>query len=120
MKEQTEYDKMKTPTRSDYMTGKATHQQYYMGLASIIGIDTLRSILPSTIEERRAAFGSGDYYPNKIPLQSWDDRHELVISLLNGRGGQLKQINGTGGWSRSDTVCTLKAVAIFEIDGLTA
>ena len=117
MKEQTA---METPTRSDYMTGKATHQQYYMGLASIIGIDTLRSILPSTIEARRAAFESGDYHLNKIPLQSWDNRHESVMSLLHGRGGQLKQINGTGGWSLSDTVCTLKAVARFEIDGLTA
>ena len=84
--------------RQLYMNHKITHQQFYLWLASFIGVTD--AMLPVS-KERIAR--SQDPHFNDIPLRLWDYKDYDVRQLAYNKGLA---------WSLSDTVCTLKAIAL--------
>lgn len=82
--------------RQKYMTNEMTHQEYYIGLAKIMGLNGVAMIPNEQIK------ASTDESFNDIPLKKWDDHHGLVSHLAY----QHFPV-----WSLSDTVCVLKAIA---------
>ena len=84
-----------TNERNRYMAGEITHAEYYLWLSDFIGLTD--GLIPASNERVKA---SKDEHLNDIPLQSWDNMHDLV-----------RQRAGGLAWSLSDTVCCLKAMA---------
>ena len=89
-------------TRKDYMSGKATHAEYYGQWA-----DTLSPFVVAAIG-KRALLNSSDPNLNDIPLHRWDAMHATVLQVV---GCSIGEANGTGAVSLSDTVCAAKAAA---------
>lgn len=90
-------------TKTQYLNGDFTHQEYYgqwaKTLSSQFGKTTLKRIKEST-----------DPHFNDI---LWDLHHNWVISVI---GSQIREANGNRRISRSDTVCAMKAAAHFVRD----
>jgi beta-lactamase class D len=85
-------------SRVRYVNGEITHQEHYLWLAGKLGIKP--NMLPFTPDR---IIESNDPNFNDTPLLAWDRRDEF-IRLLAGT-------QGIKAWSKSDTVCVLKAVA---------
>lgn len=109
----TEYSESK---RAQYMRGDLTFNEYYGLLVEYIGENKLRMLLPTlpngdqrTPSQWRELLAE-DKHLNNVPLRRWDACHGLVFHYLRG-GDELRAINGTGGWSLSDSVCVLKETA---------
>jgi hypothetical protein len=83
--------------RKLYMDGKITHTEFYLWLASFIGVT--KAHLPVSQETINK---STDVHLNDIPLKLWDNQDYIVRRLAYAKGLA---------WSLSDTVCTLKAIA---------
>jgi hypothetical protein len=83
--------------RKLYMEDKITHKDFYLWLASFIGVT--KAQLPVSQDCINA---SQDENLNDIPLQLWDTQDYIV---------RLKAYNRGLPWSKSDTVCVLKALA---------
>lgn len=98
--------------RERYLSGELTHDQYYGLLVEALGENRLRELLPATPDELAAAWEEG-WALNSIPLAKWDARHAQVRPRPISRELQtkLEAITGPGGWSLSDSVCTLKCCA---------
>lgn len=106
--------------RSDYMSGKATHEEYYRALAEVIGVPGLRQIVgyiatPEVLAQRLAS----DEHLNNIYLQKWDNCHPSVLGMVRHNGKAVMDVSwcgtplrpGTICWSLSESVCVLKTVA---------
>ncbi len=89
-------------TRKQYITGKASHREYY-------GQFVTEGVLVS-VKNRfgKALLLSKDPFFNDIPLKAWDDLAELLRPVL---GGRIARANESGGVSLSDLVCTVKEAA---------
>jgi hypothetical protein len=102
--------------RAQYMRGDLTFSEYYGFLVEYIGEGALRFALPTRRDgtprtpSEWAALIEEDKHLNNVPLRQWDNLHEWVRANLRG-GAELAAINGTGGWSLSDSVCVLKETA---------
>lgn len=95
----------KTITRADYMSGRATHDEYYDALCDLAGV-SYADADPQFIERCREALFSGDEHLNSIPLKEWDRR---ASSLLPGVGRAFKEVGDHP--SAAGLVCLLKAAA---------
>ena len=88
-------------TRQQYMSGEATHRQYYLEVAIAAGVkldkiylDHVRRCLP------------WDEHLNNIPLNTWD------VLALGYRGSISRELKARGDfWSDAGGVCTMKAYA---------
>jgi hypothetical protein len=99
-----------------HMKIKTTYEHFekYRVQAERLGVDALKSIvliITNEWEIKKALEIPNDkgWALNAIPLHLWDRCHGHVVTLLRQKGG--------GVWSLSDTVCTLKHVAIYYIGG---
>ncbi len=79
--------------------GARLHHGYYSWVADYIGATV--TDLPV---DRLRILASCDPHFNDIDLKVWDRCHGRMLSLARARGV-------SSGWSNSDTVCTLKAIA---------
>lgn len=100
--------------REQYMRGDLTFHEYYGLLVDHLGEQTLRQLLPvkhSPAEWRELI--AADPHLNNVSLSRWDKMHGAVVRLVRQTGGteKLRPINGSGGWSLSDSVCVLKETA---------
>jgi len=88
------------------------HRDYYGLLVETLGERALRKVLPAS-RDRLIKNLVEDLHLNNIPLHLWDQQHARVWHLINLAGGpsKLEPIIGPGGWSLSDSVCTLKEAA---------
>ena len=89
-------------TRAQYMNKECTHQEYYGQFGEIL-IEVVSNCIG--VERIQA---STDPHFNDIPLIAWDRLHGVVGAIC---GRRLGEVNGTGGYSLSDTVCAAKAAA---------
>jgi hypothetical protein len=105
-------------TRRDYMAGLITHTAYYGAIVEVIGETALRALLPGTRtpDDWRALVAANEHL-NNVPLASWDKQHDTVVRLIQPVKPKLKAITGPGGWSLSDSVCTLKETARRYAEG---
>lgn len=94
------------PDRADYMSGKLTHQEYYLTLARAIGLTA--NVIPPQCTKAHVETSPN---LNNVPLNHWDARHQAVRAFAARAG--IKS------WSLSDSVCTLKAFARFHFTGVT-
>lgn len=85
--------------RKRYMDREISHQDYYLWLGDKIGATALD--LPVSIERVRA---SKDEHLNDIALRLWDSRDPSIRMKARAKGIRS--------WSRSDTVCVLKSLAL--------
>lgn len=90
-----------TAQRQRYMSGKLTHDAYYLWLAQFIG-----ATFAQVPFSREQIAGSTNEHLNDLPLITWD-RRDAIIRPMAGRKGLP--------WSLSDTVCVLKALAKKEV-----
>ena len=105
---------MSESKRAQYMRGDLTFSEYYGLLVEYLGEDALRAALPvDHTPARWRKLTEADQHLNNIPLRHWDACDSYVRSLVQQAGGstKLKPINGSGGWSLSDSVCVLKETA---------
>lgn len=88
------------------------HETYYGYLVEALGEEALRRLVPATREVLIMALET-DPALNNISLRLWDSQHSAVWQLVKKAGGTeaLAHITGPGGWSLSDSVCTLKEAA---------
>lgn len=91
-----------TITRKDYLTGNATHEQYYGQFAT----DTVQRFVVRHIGEA-AIRASRDPHMNDIPLHKWDYMHPVISSMC---GAHLREA-GVNAYALCDTVCIAKAAA---------
>lgn len=83
--------------RSDYMSGKATHEEYYRALAEVIGVPGLRQIVgyiatPEVLAQRLAS----DEHLNNIYLQKWDNCHPSVLGMVRHNGKDAIDVSIVG------------------------
>ena len=99
--------------RAEYLNGDLTFSEYYGLLIEHLGEESLRVILPARTPADWYELIAIDEHLNNVPLRQWDNRHLDVIGLVRRTGGTaaLAPINGSGGWSMSDSVCVLKETA---------
>lgn len=90
-------------TRQEYMSGQATHAQYY---GQFVTDDVTRFVV-SQIGEK-ALRASTDPHMNDIQLAYWDLLHPVLRSMC---GAHLAKTGGTAGYSLSDSVCIAKQAA---------
>lgn len=103
---------MNTPTRSDYMTGKVTHQDYYLSVARSAYLSSPALM----IRRARIALEAGDEHLNTIPLREWDIWSDSCSRQI----GRALSLHGDTGYSLGGGVCALKALvrhAALQIDG---
>lgn len=110
-------------TRTDYMAHppRVSHQEYYAYLADVIGREAVERIvlMTASLPQLREALAAGDAHLNTIPLAKWDGADPAVRALVahNARAVMAVSWNGqplrAGSycWSRSESVCVLKAAA---------
>jgi hypothetical protein len=100
-------------TRKRYMDKEITHSDYYGAIAELLGESYLRSILPGNrTPEQWRKLASKDFHLNNVSLRNWDSLHIYVVAQVRQTPrAKLEAINGTGGWSLSDSVCVLKETA---------
>lgn len=94
-----------TAKRAEYMTGKISHDDYYLWLAEFVGVP--ERLIPFN-DLRLVA--STDPHMNDLPLGQWDSRDSGVRTLAFGKGLV---------WALSDTVCVLKALARRRAERIT-
>jgi hypothetical protein len=102
-----------TTKRAEYMRGEITFHEYYGLLVERLGETSLRAGLPihRTPAQWRELLAA-DPHLNNVPLRRWDVCDPFVRSLVRRvPNEELGAINGTGGWSLSDSVCVLKETA---------
>lgn len=112
-------------TRTDYMAGRVTHQQYYSGLADVIGRAALTRIVLRHVAPLERLRASNDPHLNDLPLDRWDRCDALVRPLISHNAGAVMAVSWEGQplkpktycWSLNETVCVLKAVARDLITG---
>lgn len=90
-------------TRQEYMSGQATHAQYYGQFAT----DAVTRFVVSAIG-KKALRASKDPHMNDVPLARWDALHPALHSMCSAR---LAKTGATGGYSLSDSVCIAKQAA---------
>ncbi len=106
-----------TITREAYMAGEISHDAYYLGIAAILGLDTITALVQPVIEGRTLA-DAGDHL-NGIQLRRWDALDGPVRRLVAAKSAEVMAASWGGTpfepgrycWSLSETVCTTKAVA---------
>lgn len=94
---------MKTPTRSDYMNGRATHQGYYGAIVREAGISLATW---HALERVKHALAVGDEHLNTIPLKLWDElayRQRPAVEPVLREHGDF--------WSLAGGVCVAKEAA---------
>lgn len=89
-------------TRSDYMLGKATHEQYYGQFVT----PWVRSVVSARIGELAIRQSAGPPF-NDIPLPKWDRLYDSMVALCN-RTVTAAQGHGM---TLSDAVCIAKEAA---------
>ena len=92
-------------TRKSYIDGVVSHDDYYSQPSFCT--PEVKSMVARAIGLKRI-LESVDPHFNDIPLVRWDVLHPAVILLV---GRAIREANGTGGISLSDTVCVAKAAA---------
>lgn len=97
---------MKTTTtiipRSDYMDGKASHQEYY---GQFVDSEVLEAVKDRFGIAKLAKALAGDKNLNNIPLASWD-----ALEAHTHHCQQALRLAGDG-WSMAGSVCILKNAA---------
>lgn len=115
-------------TRTDYMDGRVTHDEYYNALADLIGRDALARLVLSVFTREQLARGMGeDQHMNGLPLRKWDALDPSVRALVARNGRAIMAMTWPGHtingicWSLSETVCVTKAVArrIVQLDSVS-
>lgn len=91
-------------TRADYMSGRVSHQAYYLSVAREAGISYEAS---AKLPEIKAALAAGDEHLNTIPLRWWDERGESTRSAI----ARALKGRDPGGCSLADLVCVHKCAA---------
>ena len=91
--------------RSDYMSDKVTHAEYYRSMAKDAGVSYVNAD-PAFLGRIRRALANGDEHLNTIPLAEWDIR---AMSLLPSVNATFKAY-GEGN-SLSARVCLIKQAA---------
>lgn len=94
------------------------HYQKYEILASRIGIQALKRVLPASAKEIITALEKDDHHLNTIPLAKWDKAAGYISGLENYSDGPTR-LSFAGPWSSPDAhnlslaerVCVLKHVA---------
>jgi len=103
----------KTITRAAYMAHDITHAEYYGAIVECLGETAVRALLPAktdgprTPEDWRALLAQDEHFN---ALSTWDAKHDAIARLASA-APELRAITGSGGWSRADSVCTLKEAA---------
>jgi hypothetical protein len=99
--------------RARYMRGDITFHEYYGLLVELLGEDALRRSLPiNRTPAQWLELIAADKHLNNVSLKRWDQCHKHVLALLRHVSRDaLTAINGTSGWSLSDSVCVLKTTA---------
>jgi hypothetical protein len=92
--------------RARYMSHAISHDEYYLWLAKDLGLGAW--LVPVS---RERLLQSKDPHFNDIPLAIWDrcDPHVRACLRIPAGGGSI-------GWSLSDTVCVLKALARESVE----
>lgn len=90
-------------TRTQYLNGGATHDEYYGQFVT----DDVLELVRSRIGEKHIR-ASTDPHFNDIPLARWDALRTAVIMLC---GAAIREAQGYGA-SLSDCVCIAKAAAL--------
>jgi hypothetical protein len=84
---------------------------YYGAMVEHLGESALRRLLPlDKTPSEWSALLAEDQHLNNVSLHLWDQRDGYVRGLVRNTE-ELRAINGTGGWSLSDSVCVLKETA---------
>lgn len=107
------------------MDTKTEHYIKYEMLATKIGIEALKTILPCTKEQVQNAIAQNDLYLNTIPLYKWD-RAAGVRSPHIGPHDPQWPLNSmsfnrpwlpkvASGLSLAERVCVLKHVALYHL-----
>lgn len=97
--------------RARYMKREISHDEYYGMLVELFGEARLRTLLPGNYTAQQwAALVEDDRHLNNVPLSMWDAMHPAVLRIPVDKP-KLVAINGTGGWSLSDSGCMLKCAA---------
>lgn len=104
-------------TRAQYMDRVIDHHTYYLSLAYEVGYEYLEACVKAIASPERLGqlLDEGDTSLNKIPLQRWDNFHVGIFHRANTPG--VRKYAGAG-WSQSESVCVLKAVARHIADSL--
>lgn len=90
-------------TRTDYLNGKNTHEEYYGQFVTSHMIDFVSEHIG-----RERILASKEPYLNDIPLNEWDKlAHDIQASL----DMELWAKSGNGDWSLSAAVSIAKAAA---------
>jgi len=90
-------DQLARLQRHLYLKGAIAHQDYYLWLADLLHVNT-NHLLVTEAE----ILASQDEYFNDIPLRKWELSHYRIAMKAEATGI---------GWSLSDTVCVMKALA---------
>lgn len=118
-------------TRTDYMDGRVTHDEYYNALADLIGRDALERVVLSVFTREQLARGMqvDPHHLNsfRLPLHKWDALDPSVRALVARNGRAIMAVTWPGHtingicWSLSETVCVTKAVArrIVQLDSVS-
>jgi len=91
-------------TRSEYLSGKVTHGEYYAAVAKTAGI-VFNDGAPIRLSEVRQSLSDGDDWLNNISLKRWD---AWAFSLIN--VAHAFKAHGDAD-SLAGRVCMLKQVA---------
>lgn len=115
---------MNTPTitRAAYMNGETSHQDYYLGIANIIGREAIEAMVKPVIEGY--TLESAGEHLNGIPLYQWDALDYRIRRLVSLKSAEVMAASwggapfkpGTFSWSYAETTCTAKAVAKFLLE----
>ena len=97
--------------RKSYSNGDVTHDDYYG--QSAFCTPEVKSLVARAIGLKRILESTEPYF-NDIALHRWDELHPAVVLLV---GNAIREANGTGGISLSDTVCIAKAAARLIKEG---
>ena len=102
-----------TPDRLAFRADRSwEHYEKYEKIAQALGIKLIQPFLaPHTPAKLRECYAK-DRHLNNIPLAWWDTGHTLMSDLY-----RISEYRETGGWSLSNSVCTLKHVAIYHKTG---
>lgn len=103
---------MKTPTRADYLEGRATFAEYYRAVNHSAGIRVTNADFLARV---RKALAEGDEHLNTIPLAEWD---KLAVY---GRRALSRAFKEHGDfYSMAGGVCAYKQAARDAVDDHSA
>ena len=92
--------------RSDYMSDKVTHAEYYRSMAKDAGV-SYANVDPKFLARVKKALAEGDEHLNSIPLHEWDNRTWSLLPSVN----TTFKAYGEGTGSLSCRVCLIKQAA---------